>query len=274
MPARLERILEKLAQQRAPHLIPPGWKMGGSSVERIRTLARKLAAYDVLVMVVDVPQELDSVSDAHLQEWVRGYARFYQLLVQGLFPSLQKLSAYYADKGNPPAIVLDGESTPVMEMFAGYIIPYVAAHQSQKKDVSELELRGLMDFVLNELEARNLPPSIYEQMRQNGVELIKKLLQSPIRQISLTAFDKPIFEVSAPPPIISKPPPGKLPGTGEVKLPEAGELTYELERLPDDDQPQTPTEQMFINKIPLRVRGNTGRLPPLPPLLNQDVDEE
>jgi hypothetical protein len=268
MTARIERILHKLALQHAPHLTPPNWEHQGDPIERIQTLARRLASYNIVTLVGDLPPELERMKELHIQDWLRGYGQMYALLAQGLFPSYTRLNAYYADDHLPPVAVLQGEAIPVMVALAGFIAPYVAARQTDK-NVSDLELRGLMDIVLEELEGRDLPRHVYEGVRETGVTILRGMLRSTVRHISLTAFDKPILDTIQPPlqlprEMRSAPPPPPQ------SLPEEQLLRHELERLPDDDQPPTATQEMFIRGIPLNRRPANTRRPPVPDLPSDD----
>lgn len=292
MTARIERILFKLSQQHAPHLTPPGWEQRGDPIDRVQKLARKLASYDIVVLVGDLPNELVALKEIHIQDWIRGYAQLYNLLANGLFPSFGKLDAQYADNRMPPIVVLKGQSTPVMTVFAGCICPYMGLRQPARKQVTDLELRGLMDYVLGELEANDLPRAVYDSLRETGIELLRQMLASTVRHVSLTLFDKPellkMIQPPAPPtgdkqqvapPAASawhempdRPaPPANLPPppTAEPAAQQA-QLKYELEYLPEDSKPPTPTQEMFVVNIPLTPPKKGSRRPPVPDLPKDD----
>ncbi len=258
MISRLERILYKLAYQNAPHLVPPGWSRSGDPIERVQLLARKLATYNVTVLIGELEPQLLSLKELYIQDWLRSYGQMYTLLKDALFPSFGGISAQYADNRLPAVVVFRGEAAPVITMFSGYITPYLAVRQTSK--VPELELRGFMDFILTELEAGNLSRPAYLHLQQNGVGILRQMLGATVRHVSLTSFDKPVIEALQPPSIKqqSTPPPAYLPEEQERKL------HYELEHLPEDDEPETPTEQMFLHDIPLTR--TKQRRPPVPPL--------
>jgi hypothetical protein len=266
MIARLERILHKLAQEHAAHLVPPGWEKSGEPAARIQRLARQLASYNLAVLVGELPAEVAGLKDVYIEDWARGYGQIYNLLAQGLFPSFSQVNAFYADDHLPPVIVLQGEAVPVTVIIAAYITPYLAVRQRQGK-VSDLELRGLMDVVLDELEGGDLPRPVYEQMRENGVIILRQMLNAPVRHISLSPFDRPILDDIVPPPLPDAPSVPPPPPKPAGQLPEQARLQHELERLPDDEAAQTPTERLFVNPIPLPERPKPSRRrPPVPDL--------
>lgn len=204
---RFEQILYKLAQQHARHLTPPGWNQTGDPVERLQTLARKLASYNVLVVVGEVPDDVGQLRELHINDWTQGYGQFYHLLAGVLFPSFNNVNAYYADDDDPPAIIMNGDSTPVMVVLAGYVAPYMAARQPHHQTVSDNELMRLMDFLITELEGNDLPANAHEHLRMTGVQVLRQMLRSSIRHMSLTAFDGPILDMLQTP----RPPPPGLP---------------------------------------------------------------
>jgi len=256
MLARLERILLKLAQQHAPHLVTPNWAGSVDPTLHIQEMARKLAAYNILVLVGDTSSIAPAEQDNAVRDWIKEVGKFYNLLAHGLFPSISKISAYYADDNIPPVVVINGQATPVITSMAGFVNPYLAVRGPQRV-ISELELRGLMNIVLDELEAEDLPRAAYNQLQEGGANILKKLLESRVRHVSVTTFDRPILSDIQNMPGIVKPPP--TPG----KLPEQERLKYDLQRLPEDKSPQTPTEEMFRVELPL---GKTRPLPPIPRL--------
>ena len=273
---RLERILEKLVKKHAPHIMQPGWNQGKDEITALQFLARKLADNGVLILVFKIPQNIQAAKDVYVSDYINLYSRLYNTLVRSLFPSLIHLEAHYADDRLPPVIVLNGDATPIFAVLAGYITPYLAIRQPTGV-INDLELIGLMDAVLSELEARDLPSAVYHEVRANAVEILKQLLGAQVEHISLTAFDKPILNAKdlivpvqkrntgmlQPPP----PPPPSLPQ-------QQAQIKHDLETLPEDDQPQTPTERMFRVDVPIRdSHHDTKRKPPVPPLPFKKDDE-
>lgn len=280
---RLERIVYKLAAQHAPHLIPSDWGEDAEPVERVARLARWLAADGVLVLVGEVPADARPEAQLHVGQWVEPYMRLHGLLVNALFPSFKKVDARYADDpdNNPVAVVLEGEATAVLAAFAGYVTPYVAARQSQG-DASDVELYGVMNLLLEALEAGDLPRAAYDELRETGKGILRHLLHTTVRHISLTDFDSNMFNLNvnvegasheqAPQdephaPSESNPPPDEAVPPPPTDLPEEGQFT--LDHLAEDDSETTPTEQLFVNPVPLS-RSALGRKPPIPPLPDDD----
>ncbi|GAB4340412.1 MAG: hypothetical protein Kow00117_20900 [Phototrophicales bacterium] len=274
---RLKRILEKLVTSQAPHIMQPGWDKGKDEISALQFLARKLADHGVLVM--KIPASIQAAAEVYVQDTVNLYARLYRILSQSLFPSLSKLNIYYADDRTPPVVVMIGDATPIFSVMAGYVVPYLAIRQATGV-INELELIGLMDVVLGELEASDLPQMVYREVRANAVDVLKSLLGAQVEHVSLTSFDKPILNTKdlivplqkrqtgrlKPPP----PPPPSLPQ-------QQAKIKYDLETLPEDNQPQTPTERMFRTdiKLPRGEQNNSnrgGRKPPVPPLPFKDDD--
>jgi len=140
----------------------------------------------------------------------------------------------------------------VIETLARFIVPYIAARQHDTV-VSEAELNGVMTFVLDELEASDLPPHEYHNLSKSGMAILQTLLGMPIRQATLTDFKRPMFkelEGQIPEPQPPAPPP---------TMPE------DIPQPPVMDE--TPTRQMFISQIPIfydRTRANPSkRRPPI-----------
>lgn len=276
MLTRLERILEKLAQRHAPHLAYMLWNQYDDPAARIQNFTRRLANHHIAVVVGDIPQNVPQVAElrnVHIQDWLRGYGQMYSILAQRLFPSYSNIEAYYADDRLPPVVVLNGEAAPVIAVMSGYIAPYIAARQPYEKFVTELELRGMADVILNELEAGDLPRASYDDLKEATVVSLRQMLRASIRHVSLTAFDKPVLQdipVSAPPTkqkVERKPP--KPP---EGQLPEQSAFRLKLELLEQDEKPDTPTERMFTVGVPMTHQTGTYRRPPVPRLPDDNSD--
>lgn len=269
MTARLERILTKLTQQHAPHLLPIAWGQGEDAATQVQKISRHLARHHILVLMAEITPEQMKAREMLIMEWIQEFARLYNLLAQTLFPSFKKISAQYADDLMPPVVVVNGQANAVVQVIAGYVVPYVALRQDQP--VTDLELRGLAEIILEELEASDLGEEAYKMLRTGCVKIIRELLTIKARHIALTAFDRPILDEIQPKsqPGITPRAPADAPPPD--KLPEQEQLTYELEHLPEEDGPQTPTERMFRIEIPL---AKTRRLPPVPRLPGtEDTDQ-
>ncbi|NWG17887.1 MAG: hypothetical protein HXY41_14760 [Chloroflexi bacterium] len=291
---RLEDILLRLAQQYAPHILRT-WNP--LDPQRVAKLARYLASYNILVIMGDFPQTLRGVDEdtaRPIQTWVDGYAQFYLLLTRALFPSFVGIAAQYADNRWPVAITIRGECAPVIEAMAGFVTPYVAMRQTEAV-VSEIELIGLMEVILEVLEATTLPREAYKRLLGEGAGLLKKLLSSPIRQHQITNFDRRVFTDSER--FIPIPPePAKLPEEDSALLfasdtqetrPDVTSLKPEQAAFnpPTDTQTLPPTETIQpgddakppegsarLPFFPPR-RGGGRRRPPVPPLPGMEDEE-
>lgn len=278
---RLERILYKLAQRHAPHLTPAGWSQAGDKVGRVQKLARDLARYGVLVMVgsLSAPKAVD----VQVEAWVNLHAHFYGLLARTLFPTFSNIQAQYADKLTPPVVVLIGDASPVLNGMAGIVLPYLAMRQPNANEVTNYELLSLMDILLKDLEAGDLLPAVYEDIQSQCVALLRQLLKGSVTHIMLTLFDKPILDT-----IVTEKPkeiplkPTLLPKTGRLN-PLYGEPSStnnttnsqkppDLAHLPDDNVPNTPTEQMFVKDIFLDK--SRKRVLPLPDLPKPEIKKK
>jgi hypothetical protein len=268
MDRRLEQTLMALAQQYAPQALRQ-WDRRGNEGQQLASLARQLANFNLLVIVGDFPQSLQSLTQdvaTQIQAWVNGYGQMYHLLAGALFPSYIQLNAQYADDRWPVIIYMQGAATPVIQKLAGYVAPFVVYRQMDAR-VSEAELLGIMDLVLDELEAGSIPRDAYKKLRADGVGILKDMLNMPIRQLPLTEFDRPIITDSqriAPPPLptVAPPEPPTLPeedsqitriDLGSLPPEKAAYTRGETEKL-------TQTQNMTPNTAAI-----TSEQPPVPP---------
>jgi len=280
--SRLERILVSLARRHAPQLLEP---------EKIDapTLARRLADYNILILVGDPGKSSIQAALPDIQTWVDGYTGLYDLLTRNLFSMFTNISASYADGELPAIILINGTATPVMQQLAGYVAPYIAKRQG-RRDVTDVELTGLMDIILDELEANDLPREEYRQLRAAGVQALREMLNAPVRQLPLLPFDHHIFgDLSQEPEVTPSVSPPASPPEVIAPLPEPGvqsplsSAPVEQRTAPPkpDTLPQTPPPtpeappidepplDPFDSSIPvffeLPKRG-TKRRPPVPDL--------
>jgi hypothetical protein len=271
---RLEQILTKLAMRHAPELLR---QLPAAKGERLPGLARQLASYNLLVLIGQVSQPVISPDTImRVQMWADGYIRLYSLLAHHLFPSFTHISAQYADDKLPVVIVIKGAATPIMHVLAGFASPYIAQRQSQPT-VSEVELLGLMDTMLDELEATDLPREEYKTLRTDGAGILKEMLRSPVRQLPLMPFDRPLFSDIPQP---SPQPPSTLPETGT--LPEMPPRREDVGTgfKPAPTQPAAPAEEeedelLFDSSIPIFfARKPRDPKKPRPPVFRLPDDEE
>ena len=280
--ARLERNLVAVARRYAPTLAPAGWQKPGDYSGALPELARALATYNVLVMGGDAGQ-------ASVKAWTDGFQAFYSALASALFPSYQRISAFYLDQEQPLIVALYGEATPVIITMAGFVAPYVVARQGTRP--LEVELLGMMDMILEELEATDLPREEYRRLRDTGASLLRALLDGEVRQLPITPAARPIFDemnaqrgastppatsttpaaqkpTAAPPP----PPPADLP-----EPPAAPAMPLDLPEYippppvkPPEPSPE-PARRFDPDAVPIFFNPGTKRdsaqpLPPVPPL--------
>jgi hypothetical protein len=286
MTQRIERILTKLAQQRAPELLA---LFHDGSPQSLKQLARKLAGYELLIVMANVPNHLQPEYQRHLQNWANAISRFHDLLAQTLFPSYAHLKAMMADDQQPPVLVFEARIAPMVEVMAGYLIPYVASRQSYTT-IPEDELRTLVETMLRKLHAHDQPLPIYDILIRDAMEQTRRLIRLPLQYIALTDFDEPLFvELSKPatlpkaPSAMPTPPEPVVQQAAQHPVPQAVQSTpqpvaqpaaqptpeaapeFKLEYLEDEDKSQTPTDQMFVHPIFLNNSDRTDHHPPVPP---------
>jgi hypothetical protein len=235
MTTRIENVLTRLAQRHAPALL----RQAGDGAARLRALANGLSKEGVLVLMGEAAQQ----QNQHINAWIALYGDLYYLLAQALFPSFTKVDAVYADDQLPPMVVITGECVPVIRVMAGYIAPYVALRHGTVP--SEAELRGVMTYILEDLEAGDMARPAYEALAQKGMQSLRQLCQQPVRQIALTDFARPVFGDQTPPTTI-----------------------------PDSPQVAESSEGLFTSEIPVFFRRQQDdkpkRKPPLPDLPKRD----
>jgi hypothetical protein len=239
MKERLERTLIDLARRHAPQLAPGQWSRPGDYVRPLPELARLLAENGALPLLGDVPVPYTNEASVHLKLWVDTYTQVYSVLTGALFPSHSQCSAHYADNDWPPFVVLIGSAGPVLGAMGGYIAPFVAVRQGGQP-ASEVELRGLIDRVLDELEAHDLPREQFTRLRNDLVGYVKDLLALHVRQMPLTPPAPDLFGISAPPPTLPDERPTTLPATPTSTPPPSLPEAPRGERKPGKRRPPIP----------------------------------
>lgn len=265
MDARVEKTLIAVAKRYAPALIPIGWAQPGDyalltgSPNPNAELAFRLANEGILVIIGDLPAALAHEAGVLFRDWGEAYTGLYTTLTNTLFPSYTQIQAFYADQEFPPIVGMTGAAAPVMTALAGYIAPFVAARRrASAYPTSDVELRGLMDEVLEYLEAVDLERDAYRRLRDACTAHLKTLLTSPVRQIELTpALDPSVTVIDMPaevhpsetlPPM--PPPPPDLP---EASIP-----------VPPDVLPEMLAE--IRERPPLLFDARTSGTPRRPPV--------
>jgi hypothetical protein len=259
MDSRLNGILTTLAQQYAFPIL----QTAPLDESRFTYLANGLAGYGLLVLVSEVPE---NSYDLLVRAWVDNYHKLYGMLTANIFPSFSGVNLGLADNLRPPVAILQGESTAVIQMLAGYVVPYVAMRQ-KGRSVSEAEIRGLMTYILDDLQADDIGTEKYNSIMREGTRLISQLITMPMQQYALSSMRKPLFQQvhiqPQQPPMQQKPqpaPPSSLPETGK-KAEDAKKSTQEVKVAAS-----TTTMPIWFNGR----RGNTGRMPPVPLLPVED----
>jgi len=256
MDERLERILTQLAAQHAPQVLPM-WDRRGDYAQRLPRLARLLANYNLLVIMADFPQSLraaDQDPGALIQAWADAYGQLYTLLARALFPSFTRVSARYADSRWPVIVSIYGEAAPVIGVLAGYVAPFVVYRQPEST-VSEVELIGLMEVILEELEASNLPRDASKRLVAEGASILKRLLLMPVRQLPVTEFDRTIFTDSQ-----RLIPVKDAPGTPPLLPEEDSDLLNQPTAF--DIQALTPDRAAYTSRADTETLNRTQTIPP------------
>ena len=260
MDQRDENVLVALTEQYAQPLLSM-WDKRGSFDERLPRLARGLASYNILVLMADQPYSLQSIQQnvgALIQEWANNYVALYRRICHDLFPSFNQVSLHATDDRWPIIVYLKGTATPVIQRMAGFVAPYIVQRQFSPT-VSEVELMGLMDLILDELEAGNLAREAYKQLRNDSVEILKQMLATPVHQLTVTEFDRTIFSDSQRLVPVRAEPPMTIPETAPNSLPSM--MTSPPIR-------QADTEQlMSTDIIPPPPKPDEV---PIPPITSQD----
>lgn len=185
MNTRLNSILTTLANQYAFHILHDA----PSGEDRLAYLADGLANHGILVIIADIP---DNNYNFLLRSWINDYRNLYTLIAQHLFPSFQGMNLGTADRMRPPIVVLQGGCGAIVQALAGYIVPYVNLRQ-QTGSASEAEIRGLMTYVLDDLDDE-LNRNTYNYLWRKCAQIIHHLMSLPIHQYALTSMKKPLFQ--------------------------------------------------------------------------------
>lgn len=294
MDQRDERVMVSLAEQFAPSLLQL-WDKRGTFDERLPRLARGLASYNLLILMADQPYSLQSINQnvgTLIQDWANLYVAFYKRLCQDLFPSFNQVSVHATDDRWPVIIYLRGTATPVIQRMAGFITPYIVQRQFSPT-VSEVELLGLMDLILDELEAGSLSREVYKQLRGDCISIIKQILATPVHQLAVTDFDRTLFSDSqrlvpvaaVPPPTLPESAPASLPplhpppirqaDTQQLMPTDVISAANGADNLPPDKPAPVEDQVRFSFGNPLaglrRDKGNTKKLPPpIPPIPDKE----
>ncbi len=246
---RLQAILRSLTQRHAPYY-------AARSADDLTAQALELAINGVLVIPLHVPEAHRAQQHDLISALVSIYGSFYRLLTDALFPSLQAISANYADAEQPPIIVFEAAALPVTEAFANYVVPYCAMRRPNQP-ISIPELQGIVYFMLEDMEGLDVEPAIQRDLTQRGTDYLTRLLALPLQQQSLTPFLRKKFVYLAPEPperpiAITPPPPPESPRRAPVP--------------PPPPESPRPPDARFQSAIPIFFDLDTPTDAPPPPV--------
>jgi hypothetical protein len=258
--ARLELALIAAARRYAPSLVPAGWARPGDYPAPLSALAASLARHHVLA-TTGVSEDADGLASVRYTEWAGLYTGLYTRISAALFPSYPDVNAFYADQNLPPILLVHGQVMPVIDALARYIVPFVAARQGTS--VTDMELLGLIDRVLEALEGDDLPRAAYRALQGECAGIVRALLGCGVRQRSLVGA-APELGLSALPddvPAAPPAPPDELPETGQLSA-----LPDVPPSLPEDDPLPFRAGDVPIFFSPKRTAEGQRRRPPVPDL--------
>lgn len=264
--ARLERALIAVARRYAPALVPSTWANPGDYPYGLTDLARRLAAEGALVIGAEARPD---VPDAALvyRDWADVYSSLYTRLCMGLFPSFTKVAAFYVDQAQPPIAVIQGDCAPVIAALGGFIAPYAAMRAGTRP--SDMELRGILDMILDALEATDLIREDYIRLRDDCAAAVRRLLALPVRQIVITPAVRAILgETPSPdvPPTVREMP-ASAPVDAPMEAPPLPPTLPEAPNPPDADQPPAlPPDAVPLFFSPSKRSSDDLPPPPVPPL--------
>ncbi len=266
MNTRLNGILTTLSHQYAYHLI----QNAPNDDTRLKYLADGLANTGFLVILAEIPA---NNFDVLLKTWLDGYHRLYNVLSGTLFPMFKSVNIGTGDQMRPPVMVIQGESAAVIQVLAGYVVPYIALRQ-KTQSISDAEIIGLMTYILDELEANELPRRQYDQLLRQCAAIIRQLITLPIQQYSLTALKKPLFQQTHLQPRdlpkkMARPIPPKI-------LPETGSLNPDvLNRVHPDQREKADQNKTQPMPIWFNIDDDLDKTKPQPPVpWNPDDDSK
>lgn len=258
MDERFERALIAVARRYAPALAPANWQKAGDYGGTLAELAQALAEQGVLVIPVQSPAGESAFATP---VWVDGLQTLYAALAGALFPSYTGISPFYVDQNEPPIVLLQGEAVAIIMVFAGYIVPYLAARQASNPP--EAEQIDLFDAALDWLEAADLSRTDFLKLRGEAIALLRPLLDSPARPVALA----PVMR-GAPVPVRTPPAPPSLPESAPKQItPPPATLPEDAPRSaapPPSKLPETPRPPLpLVFEPPART---ARRRPPVPNL--------
>lgn len=272
---RIGRVIQQLAQNVSPGLVPAGWQ---PNEDNVRALAYRLAVdYDLLILVGRVPRGYMEYRNDYLRIWINHYIDLYNLFARTLFGHGDAQLTSHAHQAPDTIIILRGDVTEVMAAIAGYVVPYVASRQQIISAPSDAEIRQIINAVLDHLEGQDLATDRRAALMREGTKIIKDLWRQPVRQYATTAFLRHVVrDLPTPPP--------SLPSTDFLAPPEAEPptpppLLPELNLSEEDSQNMGQTQRLvrrLAPAMPLPRHEDTSpsRSIPMPPLTRPRNDDK
>lgn len=272
--ARLEYALIAVARRYAPGFVPPGWAGAGDTLYSLPDLARRLAAEGALVIAAEVRPDAINGAAAY-KDWADAYTNLYGTLSATLFPSFPNVSAFYVDQAQPPIAVIQGDCAPLIAVIGGYIAPYASNRAGTRP--SDIELRGILDIMLDDLEATDLAREDYNRLRDQAMALVRKLLDLPLQHIAIVPPAHAILGTVAEPVAPSVPTsmpeihdlptlPPNLPESMPEAPPPPPTLPESPSAKPAAVDAPFPADAVPIFFRPSKRDGNDMPPPPVPPL--------
>lgn len=178
---RLESILMHITQREARQLLT----QLPHTADRTTYLADGLAREGILVMRGAVPQRWQAQAQPLVQTWMDLHQEIYDTWASILFPAFAGSGWMTLEMNQQPTMLLDGQCQILIDRHAQYLIPYLALRHGQRP-INEMELRGVVSFALQELDASNLAGTAYNWLMSQTIDVMRELLRQPVQQLPLT----------------------------------------------------------------------------------------
>lgn len=186
--ARLEFALIAAARRYAPALIPPAWA-GPGTLGDLAAFASRLADEGTLILGAQPTTADDPTA---VKTWGEAYSALALRVCQALFPSFVGVSVVAVDAASPPIAAFSAVCPPAIAAIGAIIAPYAAARAGTHP--SDLEVRGVVELLLEALEAGDLPREAYASLREECAAMLRRLLAVPVRTIAIA---KPARAIAA-----------------------------------------------------------------------------
>lgn len=232
-------------------------------------LAAALAAGGIAMLHGDTAPALYAQSGVVFNQWAEAVLALYARLSEVLFPSFNQASAFYADSEWPPLIGIQGQALPVIAVIAAYVLPFAAARAGT--ETTPLELLGVVDLILDALEAHDLQPESYRSLRAAGADALRLILEQPVRVVALAPPAAELANIVRAPNVPGDQPVAPVPNSvvAEPVVPSvevAPPVTSQAEppHLPIEAAPNLPP--LIMPSAPPRPRPPAAKSRPRPPV--------